>query len=202
MTKAVIFDYGAGNLLGLKCALERVGFDVFIGSSRHDLAYADALVLPGVGSFAPATKKLEAVKEIIQTKVAEGVSLLGICLGLQLFFETSEEGSGDGLALFKGKVIRLQGNLKIPHMGWNTFQLVKSCELFNDVNEENTYVYFVHSFYSVPIDERVVCTKTTYGITFTSAVVDKNMYGLQFHPEKSGDVGLQILQNFAKIVTR
>jgi glutamine amidotransferase len=87
-------------------------------------------------------------------------------------------------------------------MGWNTFQLVKSCELFNDINEENTFVYFVHSFYSVPIDERVVCTKTTYGITFTSAVVDKNMYGLQFHPEKSGDVGLQMLQNFAKMVKR
>ncbi|MCL2642054.1 MAG: imidazole glycerol phosphate synthase subunit HisH [Candidatus Bathyarchaeota archaeon] len=201
MAKAVIFDYGVGNLLGLKCALEQVGFGVSIGVSGQDLAQADALVLPGVGSFTPAAKKLECVKEAIQNKVVEGVPLLGICLGLQLFFEESAEGFGEGLAFFKGKVVRLQGDLKIPHMGWNTLNLVKSCELFDGI-DGGAYVYFVHSLYPVPIDGSVVCTKTTYGTTFTSAVVDKNVYGLQFHPEKSGNVGLQILQNFAKIVMR
>jgi glutamine amidotransferase len=201
MAKAVIFDYGVGNLLSLKCALEKVGFNVSIGSSKKDLTTADAILLPGVGNFMPAVKKLEYVKKAIQTKVTEGVPLLGICLGLQLFFEESEEGSGDGLGFFKGKVIRLQGGLKVPHIGWNTLNFAKSCELFDGVAED-AYVYFVHSFYSVPSDENIVCAKTTYGTTFVSAVADKNVYGLQFHPEKSGDIGLQILRNFAIMVTR
>jgi glutamine amidotransferase len=201
VVKAVIFDYGVSNLLSLKCALERVGFDVSVGLSEQALVSADAIILPGVGSFTFAAKKLEYTKEVIQNKVTEGVPLLGICLGLQLFFEESAEGPGDGLALFKGKVIRLQGDLKIPHMGWNTLNLVKSCELFNGITDD-TYVYFVHSLYPVPVDGSVVCTKTNYGISFTSAIVDKNVYGLQFHPEKSGDVGLKILQNFVKIVKR
>jgi glutamine amidotransferase len=129
------------------------------------------------------------------------VPLLGVCLGLQLFFEKSEEGFGDGMGFFKGKVVRLQGGLKVPHIGWNTLNFAKPCELFNGVAED-AYMYFVHSFYSVPSDENIVCAKTTYGVTFVSAVADKNVYGLQFHPEKSGDVGLQILRNFAIMVTR
>jgi glutamine amidotransferase len=201
MAKAVLFDYGVGNLLSLKCALEKVGFNVSVGSSEKDLTTADAILLPGVGSFMPAVKKLEDVKEAIQTKVTEGVPLLGICLGLQLFFEESAEGSGDGLGFFKGKVVRLQSDLKIPHIGWNTLNFVKSCELFDGI-PEGIYVYFVHSFYSVPSDESIVCTRTTYGATFVSAVADKNVCGLQFHPEKSGDIGLQILRNFAVMVTR
>ncbi|MCL1978394.1 MAG: imidazole glycerol phosphate synthase subunit HisH [Candidatus Bathyarchaeota archaeon] len=200
MANAVIFDYGVGNLFSLKCALEKTGLDVSIGTSEQDLAEADAIVLPGVGSFTPTAKKLECVKKVIQNKVAEGTPILGICIGLQLFFEESAEGPGAGLGFFKGKVIRLQGDLKIPHMGWNTISLVKSCELFDDI-KESTYVYFVHSFYPAPTDESVVCTKTTYGTTFASAVADKSMYGIQFHPEKSGDAGLQILRNFARIVT-
>ncbi|MDR2700496.1 MAG: imidazole glycerol phosphate synthase subunit HisH [Nitrososphaerota archaeon] len=201
MTKAVIFDYGVGNLLSLKCALEKAGVNVSIGTSWQDLSEADAMILPGVGSFTPAVKKLECVREVIHAKVAEGVPLLGICLGLQLFFEESAEGSGVGLGFFKGKVIRLQGDLKIPHVGWNTISFANSCELFDGI-ADSAYVYFVHSFYSVPTDEGVVCTKTTYGTTFASAVADKNVFGLQFHPEKSGDIGLQILRNFAIMVTR
>ena len=201
MAKAVIFDYGIGNLLSIKYALERVGFDVSIGASGQDLVEADAIVLPGVGSFTPAVKKLECDKEVIQSKVAEGVPLLGICLGLQLFFEESAEGSGAGLAFFKGNVVRLQGDLKIPHMGWNTLNIVKSCELFDGIND-GVYVYFVHSLYPVPVDESVVCTRTFYGTSFTSTVVGKNVFGLQFHPEKSGDVGLQILRNFVRVVVR
>jgi imidazole glycerol-phosphate synthase subunit HisH len=201
MSKAVIFDYGVGNLLSLKCALEKAGLDVSIGTSGQDLTQADAIALPGVGSFTPAAEKLESVKEVIQNKVSEGTPLLGICLGLQLFFETSEEGPGNGLGFFKGKVVRLQGDLKIPHMGWNTINTVKPCAMFDGVKEDS-YVYFVHSLYPVPVDKSIVCTKTTYGTTFASAVEGKNVYGTQFHPEKSGDVGLQILRNFAKIVKR
>jgi glutamine amidotransferase len=201
MAKAVIFDYGVGNLLSLKCALEKAGLDVSIGTTGDSLAKADAIALPGVGSFTPAAEKLECVKEVIQNKVSEGTPLLGICLGMQLFFDSSEEGPGAGLGFFKGKVMRLQGDLKIPHMGWNTINMANPCELFDGIKED-TYVYFVHSLYPAPADESIVCTKTTYGTTFTSAVAGKNVYGTQFHPEKSGEVGLQILRNFAKIVTR
>jgi glutamine amidotransferase len=201
LAKAVIFDYGVGNLLSLKCALEKAGLDVSIGTSGQELADADAIALPGVGSFTPAAEKLQNVKEVIQSKVAEGTPLLGICLGLQLFFETSEEGPGDGLGFFKGKIVRLKGDLKIPHMGWNTINMTKPCQLFEDIKEDS-YVYFVHSLYPIPQDAGIICTKTTYGTTFASAVEGKNVYGTQFHPEKSGDVGLQILRNFAKIVKR
>lgn len=201
MPKAVIFDYGVGNLLSLKCALEKAGLDVSIGTSGQDLAEADALALPGVGSFTPAAEKLEGVKDVVQSKVAEGTPLLGICLGLQLFFEASEEGPGYGLGFFKGNVVRLQGDLKIPHMGWNTLNIVKPGGLFDGIKEDS-YVYFVHSLYPAPADSGIVCTETTYGATFASAVCNENVYGTQFHPEKSGDVGLQILRNFAKTVKR
>jgi glutamine amidotransferase len=201
MPQAVIFDYGVGNLLSLKCALEKAGLEASIGTSAQDLAKADAIALPGVGNFSAAATKLDAVKETIQTKVEAGTPLLGICLGLQLFFEDSEEGPGSGLAFFKGKNMRLQGDLKVPHMGWNTLNMVRQSELFEGINE-GAYVYFVHSLYPVPTDKSIVCTQTEYGTTFTSAVASKNIYGTQFHPEKSGDIGMQILRNFAKIVTR
>ncbi len=135
------------------------------------------------------------------TKFKEGTPLLGICLGLQLFFEKSEEGPGNGLALFKGKTVRLPNTVKVPHMGWNTLNIVKQNELFDGI-AEGSYVYFVHSLYPVPADKNIVCTQTEYGTTFTSAIASKNIYGTQFHPEKSGDIGLKILKNFAKVVVR
>jgi glutamine amidotransferase len=201
MPKAVIFDYGVGNLLSLKCALEKAGLTTEIATSKQELSKADAIALPGVGNFSAAITKLDAVKETLQTKVQEGTPLLGICLGLQLFFKESEEGPGNGLAFFEGKCLRLQGALKVPHMGWNTLNIVKQSELFEGI-KEGVYVYFVHSLYPVPTDQSIVCTKTEYGSAFTSAVASKNIYGTQFHPEKSGDTGLQILGNFAKIVKR
>ncbi len=157
--------------------------------------------MPGVGAFSPAAEKLNSVKETLAQKVQEGTPLLGVCLGLQLFFEKSEEGPGNGLALFKGKTVRLPCTVKVPHMGWNTLSIIKQNELFDGVAEDS-YVYFVHSLYPVPVDKTIVCTQTEYGTTFTSAVANKNIYGTQFHPEKSGDIGLKILKNFAKIVTR
>jgi imidazole glycerol-phosphate synthase subunit HisH len=201
MPKAVIFDYGVGNLLSLKCALEKAGLDASIGTKAQELANADAIALPGVGNFSAAATKLDAIKETLINKVEDGTPLLGICLGLQLFFEVSEEGPGNGLALFKGKTVRLPSTVKVPHMGWNTLNIVSPNELFDGVTE-GSYVYFVHSLYPVPVDKTIVCTQTEYGATFTSTVATKNVYGTQFHPEKSGDIGLKILKNFAKIVVR
>jgi glutamine amidotransferase len=131
----------------------------------------------------------------------EGIPLLGICLGLQLFFESSEEGPGIGLALFEGRNMQLPKTVKVPHMGWNTLEIVKSTELFDGI-ADGTYVYFVHSLYPEPKEKEIVCTTTQYGTRFTSAVANKNIYGTQFHPEKSGDVGLKILSNFAKIIMK
>ena len=201
MPKAVIFDYGVGNLLSLKTALEKAGLDTSIGTSAQELAKADAIALPGVGNFSAAATKLDAVKETLINKVEDGTPLLGICLGLQLFFEESEEGPGNGLSLFKGKTVRLPITVKVPHMGWNTLNMVKQNELFDGI-AEGSYVYFVHSLYPVPVDKTIVCTQTEYGTTFTSAVATKNVYGTQFHPEKSGDLGLKILKNFTKTVVR
>lgn len=201
MANAVIFDYGVGNLLSLKTALEKVGLNVSIGTNTADLTKADAIALPGVGSFTASLEKLNIVKETLQTKVAEGTPLLGICLGLQLFFESSQEGPGEGLAFFKGKVIELPKTVKVPHMGWNTLEIVKPSELLEGI-AEGTYVYFVHSLYPMSNDPSIVISKTNYGITFTSTVEGKNIYGTQFHPEKSGEVGLQILRNFAKTVVK
>ncbi|MEM2999517.1 MAG: imidazole glycerol phosphate synthase subunit HisH [Candidatus Bathyarchaeia archaeon] len=201
MAQVAIFDYGVGNLLSLKCALEKVGLKAKITTSGQQLCAADAIALPGVGNFSAAVAKLNAVKESLLSTVESGKPILGICLGMQLFFEESEEGPGSGLALFKGKAVRLSGQLKVPHMGWNTLRIVKPNELFDDV-ADGAYVYFVHSLYPVPNDKQIIAAETEYGVTFTSAVASKNVYGTQFHPEKSGSDGLKILENFAKIVKR
>jgi glutamine amidotransferase len=201
MPEAVIFDYGVGNLLSLKTALENAGLSTSIGTNAQHLAKADAIALPGVGSFTAASDKLDSVKETLQNKIKDGTPLLGICLGLQLFFESSQEGPGTGLALFKGRNVQLPHTVKVPHMGWNTLNIVKQNELFDGVAED-TYVYFVHSLYPVPKDTSIVCTTTHYGTTFTSAIAHKNVYGTQFHPEKSGEIGLRILKNFVKILVR
>ena len=201
MPEVVIIDYGVGNLLSLRCALEKVGLAVKIGLSTQQLKKADAIALPGVGTFSAAATKLDAVKETLLDAVESGTPVIGVCLGLQLFFPESEEGPGEGLGLFEGKTVRLQGAVKVPHMGWNTLRIVKQNEFFEGV-ADGSYVYFVHSLYPVPADKGIVVAETEYGATFTSAIASKNVFGTQFHPEKSGDVGLKILDNFAKIVRR
>ena len=201
MPKVVIFDYGVGNLLSLKTALEKVGLDAEITVSPRQVSNADVIALPGVGNFSAAASKLAAVKQTIIDTVKKGTPIIGICLGLQLFFAESEEGPGEGLGLFEGKNIWLRGPVKVPHMGWNTLRIVKPNQLFEGVGN-GSYVYFVHSLYPVPTDKQIVATETDYGTTFTSAVANRNVFGTQFHPEKSGDVGLKILANFAKIVKR
>jgi len=201
MPTVQIVDYGVGNLLSLKFALEKTGLKAEIVQPTKKLKEADAIALPGVGNFSAAAKALTPVKDALVETVKDGTPVLGICLGLQLYFESSEEGPGEGLAFFKGKDIRLTGPVKVPHMGWNTLRKIKENELFEGV-EEGAYVYFVHSLYPVPTDKNIIVTETEYSQTFASAVASGNIYGTQFHPEKSGEVGLRILKNFAKAVTR
>ncbi len=201
MLKVAIFDYGVGNLLSLKCALEKVGLEAKITVSPRQLKESEAIALPGVGSFSASLSKLGNVREIILEKVKSGTFLLGICLGMQLFFEESEEGPGKGLGIFEGKTIRLRGSMKIPHMGWNTLRIPKQSELLEGIEQES-YVYFVHSLYPVPSDREIVAAETEYGERFTSAVTSANIIGTQFHPEKSGEVGTRILKNFVKMLKR
>jgi len=185
----------------LKRALEKVGFNSIIESSQLQLKDADAIILPGVGNFSAALKNLGSLKEEICELVRSGIPVLGICLGMQLFFPESEEGEGIGLAFFQGKNVQLPSFVKVPHMGWNTLRIVKQNELLEDI-QDKSYVYFVHSCYPVPMDKNVICAETTYGITFASAIAKQNVYGTQFHPEKSDELGLRILKNFVGIVER
>jgi glutamine amidotransferase len=201
MAKAVIFDYGVGNLFSLKIALEKAGLSVAIGTTSAELKDADAIALPGVGSFTAALERIHTVEETLHAKLQDGTPLLGICLGLQLFFETSSEGPGNGLGLFKGTVKQLPSSVKVPHMGWNTLEIAKQNSFFDGI-DEGTYVYFVHSLYPEPTEPNIIISQTEYGETFTSAVNQKNIYGTQFHPEKSGDVGIKMLKNFARAVVR
>jgi len=201
MPEVAIIDYGVGNLLSLKCALEKAGLATTVGLSKSQIKKADAIALPGVGNFSAAAAKLEAAKEELIAAVKRGTPILGICLGLQLFFPESEEGPGKGLGLFEGKTVRLPNSVKVPHMGWNTLRIVKQNEILEGIENE-AFVYFVHSLYPAPVDEKIVCAQTDYGTTFTSAIAAKNVYGTQFHPEKSGDIGLKMLKNFARVVTR
>lgn len=201
MPEAVIFDYGTGNLLSLKLALEKVGLTATVTSNPQTIKNADAVALPGVGNFSAATKKLAPAKTEIIDAVENGLALIGICLGLQLFFPRSDEGAGEGLGLFEGKNAWLPNTVKVPHMGWNTLRIVKQNELLDGVEDES-YVYFVHSLYPVPTNKELISTETDYGTTFPSSVASGHVFGTQFHPEKSGDVGFQILQNFARIVKK
>ena len=197
----VIIDYGMGNLRSVQKALEKVGGKTQITQNTDDIKQADKIVLPGVGAMKPAMDKLTELGLIDSIKIAakSGKPFLGICLGLQLLFEKSDEG-GDvtGLGLLKGRVVRFSNDEKVPHMGWNQLNILKTdCPLFNGVDAlSNTY--FCHSYYVSPSDN-VTATSTDYGITFTSSVWKDNIFGVQFHPEKSQATGLKILENFTRI---
>jgi glutamine amidotransferase len=198
-----IVDYGVGNLFSLVSSLKKLGLKAEVYSEKKELIQCDKLILPGVGAFADAAQKLRAsgLTDVLQTFAKDGRPLLGICLGMQLLFEKSYEyGEHQGLGFLQGEVMPLSsqgGTLKIPHMGWNSLHFVKKSRLFQDVNE-GEYVYFVHSYHAQNCRSSLVAT-CDYGVPVTAAVEDGNVFGTQFHPEKSGDCGLRILKAFGKM---
>lgn len=200
-----IIDYGVGNIFSLYSSFQKIGADVCLTSDKEVIKKADKLILPGVGAFKDAVQKLRdsGLYEIVIEEAKAGKPLLGICLGMQLLFEKSfEYGEHDGLGLIKGSIIPIEpdvpANFKIPHIGWNSLHFnSKKNEIFKYLNE-NDHVYFVHSYYGADCDDNVIAT-TEYGKELTAAVADKNVYGVQFHPEKSGETGLKILKAFCEI---
>lgn len=198
-----IVDYGMGNLRSVHKAFEKAGFPAMVTQDAEELRKAHGLVVPGVGAFKKAMenlKNLNLIKPIIEF-IEKGKPFLGICLGLQLLFSGSEEfGWQQGLSIFRGRVIRFkEANLKIPHIGWNAIRIKKKIPIFEGV-ADGAYFYFVHSYYPVPEDEAIVAATTRYGLEFTSAISYGNLFALQFHPEKSQAVGLQIIKNFGHLV--
>lgn len=197
-----IIDYGVGNLFSLRSSFAAIGAEAFVSGDPEELAKADRLVLPGVGAFEDAARKLRerGLEEFVLRQARDGKPLLGICLGMQLLFEESREyGVHKGLGILPGKVVamgeKLPKELKVPHMGWNKLE-VKGGRLLADVDGE--YVYFVHSFHAEDC-EGVISATAEYGIPVTAAAERGNVFGCQFHPEKSGTVGLQILRNFCEM---
>lgn len=197
----IIIDYGLGNLGSVKNALDKLGVDSLISKSAFDMKKADGLILPGVGAAGEGMKNLKASQLDITIKqvVKNGKPILGICLGMQLFMSRSEEGNVDCLNLIKGKVKKFTILLKVPQIGWNTVQVKKDKKLFKDI-PRNSYFYFVNSYFCSPADKKIITGRTDYGIEFCCAIKKENVYGVQFHPEKSGDNGLLLLKNFTKIV--
>ena len=199
-----IVDYGVGNLFSLTCSLKAIGADVVVTADKEILEKADKIILPGVGAFSDAAKKLEdsGLKSFLIKLANNGKPLLGICLGMQLLFEKSYEyGEHKGLGLIKGAVKPIKDvipeNLKIPHIGWNPLIFKKNSVLFKNINDGDC-VYFVHSYYAADCEDAVIAN-SEYGALLTAAVQNKNVFGCQFHPEKSGKVGLNILKAFVEL---
>ena len=200
----VIIDYGVGNLFSLKSSFAHIGEDAVVSNDIETIKNAQRLILPGVGAFGDAAKLLRehGMDEVLRDEVKKGKPVLGICLGMQMLFTKSfEYGEHSGLDLIKGSVVPMQpllpSELKVPHIGWNELDFPKENALFKYINEKDR-VYFVHSFFATDCDESVIAT-TEYGITLTAAVAKDNVLGTQFHPEKSGNVGLNILRGFCEI---
>lgn len=202
-----IIDYGVGNLFSLVSSLKAIGEECKVSSKSEDILSADRIILPGVGAFGDAKRKLEETGLItyIYKAVQNGTPMLGICLGMQMLFDKSYEyGEHDGLGLIKGVVKDMKPDLlkegydyKCPEMGWNALKFHNATDLFKYI-KEGDYVYFVHSYYAVDCTDSLIAT-TDYGITVTAAVQNGNVYGTQFHPEKSGEVGLKILKAFCEV---
>ncbi len=200
--RTVVLDCGLGNLRSVAKALEHVGFgEVKVSGDPFEVKRAEVLVFPGQGAFRRAVENLrrrDLLKPLLE-HIGSGKPFLGICLGLQILFERSyEHGKTEGLGILKGEVVRLPENLKLPHIGWNQVWLKKSSKLFEGI-KSGDYFYFAHSYHAVPEEEEVVVSTTDYGIQFVSAVEKENIFGVQFHPEKSQKKGLLLLRNFRRI---
>ncbi len=199
-----IVDYGVGNLFSLISSFKKIGADIVVTSDPDVINKADGIILPGVGAFEDAAKKLRdsGLDEVIISEVKKGKKLMGICLGMQMLFEKSfEYGEHKGLGLLKGSIVPMKdsipNDLKIPHIGWNALHFTRQSNLFKYI-KQNDCVYFVHSFYATDCDDSVIAT-AEYGKELTAAVQKDNIMGCQFHPEKSGEVGLNILRAFCEM---
>ena len=198
-----IIDYDAGNIKSVEKALISLGQEVCVTRDADEILQADKVILPGVGAFGDAMEKLQRYElvDVIRKVVKKKTPFLGICLGLQLLFERSDEAPGvEGLGILKGEILKIPAaeGLKIPHMGWNSLQLKHNGKLFQNLGEE-TYVYFVHSYYLKAEDPSIVKATTEYGVSIDASVEQENVFACQFHPEKSSDAGLQILKNFIEL---
>jgi len=201
MSNVAIIDYGVGNLRSVEKAFAAMGCKAIVTGDENVLRAADKLVLPGVGAFGACMKALSerGFDRLVREQVAEGTPLLGVCVGMQLLFDESDEfGSTRGLGLLRGKVRRFSDDLVVPHVGWNRVTARQSHALFEDVAPD-TFFYFVHSYYCEPEDSQLIAGETDYGITYASVVAQANICGVQFHPEKSQAAGLRLLRNFARL---
>ncbi|MGE5392039.1 MAG: imidazole glycerol phosphate synthase subunit HisH [Deltaproteobacteria bacterium] len=198
-----IIDYGMGNLASVKNALNKLGYEAIISDDADEILKAERVILPGVGAFEDAIKNLRqrGLDQAIDEVLRQEKPLLGICLGLQLMMSESEEnGLHKGLDLVPGRVVRfaLPAQFKVPHMGWNSIKPAADSKLFTGIAPES-YFYFVHSYYVVPEDESVIAARCNYGMDFTCSIERSKLFATQFHPEKSGTIGLQVLKNFGEI---
>jgi glutamine amidotransferase len=200
-----IIDYGMGNLRSVEKGFLKIGADVRVTSNPKTVDDAHAIVLPGVGAFRDCMRNLGEMSllEPVARAIQKGKPYLGICLGLQVLFAESEEfGRSEGLNIFAGKVVRFpENNLKVPHMGWNTITILNRPPIFDSI-QDDSFFYFVHSFYVVPVEKNLTATTTDYGVTFTSMVWKDNIFATQFHPEKSQELGLRILKGFNDFVEK
>jgi len=200
----VIIDYGAGNLRSVEKALKKLGYPAIVTRDKSAIKSAKGIILPGVGAFDAAITELRAsnLEGAIIEEIALGKPFLGICLGLQLLFNESEEGSLKGFGAIPGKVKKFNFKpplrLKVPQMGWNSIKIKKQAPLYEGI-ENGSMMYFVHSYYPVPDDTSIIASTTDYGIDFCASISKDNIHGVQFHIEKSGDIGLKVLDNFAKL---
>jgi glutamine amidotransferase len=202
MSRIVIVDYGMGNLRNVQRGFERVGFDAKVTRSKKEIEKASGIVLPGVGAFKDCMVNLERYHliETILRSIEKGKPYMGICLGLQILFSESEEfGLHKGLGVVKGRVVKFRPDPehKVPHMGWNTVEMKKEVPMLKET-QGGDFFYFVHSYYVVPDDKEWMATTTHYGISFTSSIWKDNIFATQFHPEKSQEKGLKILEAFAR----
>ncbi|MCB2355688.1 imidazole glycerol phosphate synthase subunit HisH [Clostridium estertheticum] len=197
-----IVDYGVGNLNSVQNALNSLNISSIISSNAEEISKCISIIVPGVGAFPDAMKNMKesGIDEVIKQAAKEGKPILGICLGMQLFFDEScEVEKCAGLGLLKGNIIKLEGSIKIPHMGWNSLSFENNSPLLRGI-EENQYVYFVHSYYAVNCEEGIVNAYSIYEKKIPAIVSKGNIFGMQFHPEKSGDFGMKLLKNFAEVV--
>jgi len=203
VSRVAIIDYGVGNLRSVEKAFAATGCEAIVTDDETKLLAAEKLVLPGVGAFAACMKALSerGFDHLVRDKARSGTPLLGVCVGMQLLFDESEEfGSTPGLGFLRGRVRRFENDLVVPHVGWNRIHQKQPHTLFEGV-ADGSFCYFVHSFYCEPADESVIAGETEYGARYASVVAAENICGVQFHPEKSQDVGLRMLRNFGTGLT-